>query len=111
MKIKDSLPHILILCPFALIAVFHGWLALSGLQGPACPNGLGCYPWNAEGPTAGAWRYASKENYALVNFAQMAAALICGLILVKYINNEAKSIGWRVIAWLLVGIWAALFLL
>lgn len=111
MKIRDSLPYVLILCVFTIIAVLHGWVALSGLQAPSCPGAPQCYPWGAEGPTAGVWRYASKENYALVNFAQMAAAIICGLLLVKYISSESRNIGWRVAVWLLVALWAALFLL
>jgi hypothetical protein len=43
----------------------------------------GCYPWGAEGPSAGSWSYASKRIYlvssvfdAIVSFAALVGALL-----------------------------------
>jgi hypothetical protein len=42
-----------------LIDLPGAWNAKPCWQDP----GQGCYPWGGEGPVAGLWNYASKQNY------------------------------------------------
>jgi hypothetical protein len=44
----------------------------------------GCYPWGAEGPSAGLWTYASKRNYLVWSVFEavvLCAALVGALLL------------------------------
>jgi hypothetical protein len=44
----------------------------------------GCYPWGAEGPSAGLWTYASKRNYlvsSVFDTVVSCAALVGALLL------------------------------
>jgi hypothetical protein len=43
----------------------------------------------------------------LGGFAQMAAAIIRGLLLVKYISGVSRNIAWRAAVWSLIALWAA----
>ena len=60
-----------------------------------CPGGAGCYPWGAEGPSAGLWSYASKTNYLIRGFSQLAILLATGLYLIWRAWPERLSSGSR----------------
>ena len=51
-------------------------------QSRPCPELPTCYPWGAEGPAAGRWRYAAKSNYLLVTALQLALFAGTGLYLI-----------------------------
>jgi hypothetical protein len=61
---------------------------LQALRSDACPA-PDCYPWGAEGPAAGSWSYASKTNYLLRGFAQLALLASAGLFLVWRAGRDA----------------------
>lgn len=111
MRSSEKLPYILIFLITGGIAAMHGWAAIHGLQAPACPGSPDCYPWDAEGPTAGVWRYESKENYALVCFAQMAIIIVLGLLIVWHAFREFRNVYLRIVIWLLIAMWGGLFLI
>ena len=53
----------------------------SALEATACgkPDASAsghCYPWGAEGPAAGDWAYASKDNYLRASQAQIVLLII-----------------------------------
>jgi len=49
----------------------------------AIERSSGCYPWGAEGPSAGLWTYASKRNYLVccLFLAKKKCAAIVGALL------------------------------
>jgi hypothetical protein len=59
--------------------LFYAWHA----QPCSIERSSGCYPWGAEGPSAGSWSYASKKIYlvssvfdAIVSCAALVGALL-----------------------------------
>ena len=54
----------------------------------ACPDGPDCYPWGAEGPSAGLWSYASKTNYLLRGMLQLTLTLGVGFCLFKSFASD-----------------------
>jgi len=65
---------------------------VNALAAQPCPTGPDCYPWGAEGPAAGTWSYASKSNYLVRGFGQLALTAGTGLFLIwKAGRNQALS--------------------
>jgi hypothetical protein len=89
----------------------HLWAAWWALQSSACPGAADCYPWGAEGPAAGSWRYLSKDNYVLIHCAQALLVTMGGAALVAHVEREERSsLMLRRAAWLAVAGWVVLFL-
>jgi hypothetical protein len=72
-----------------LIVALFSMELLHAAGSDACPAGPNCYPWGAEGPTAGVWSYASKTNYLIRGSAQLALVLGAGLFLIRRAGREA----------------------
>ena len=66
---------------FSLIAfvTLIDFMTAIGAQACGTPGaGPNCYPWGAEGPVAGDWHYASKENYI---FGGAVVVALAGIVL------------------------------
>lgn len=108
---KVPAPFVFVFCFCAALAAGHAWAAWTGLQAPPCPGSVDCYPWGAEGPAAGRWRYLSKGNYALVHGAQILAIIMWGGLLATQIAREGREgVVLRALTWLAAIGWAILFL-
>lgn len=107
---KLSAPHVVLIGVITVGVGLHCWAAIDALGSSACPGPPGCYPWGAEGPAAGTWRYKSQENYVAVNFGQAILLIGFGVFLMRYLATEDRIRG-RAGIWALVAAWAALFLL
>ncbi len=47
-----------------------------------------CYPWGAEGPAADWWSYASKTNYLIRGFGQVALLAGIGFYLIRHAGRD-----------------------
>jgi hypothetical protein len=72
-----------------LIVALFSMELLHAAGSDACPAGPNCYPWGAEGPTAGVWSYASKTNYLIRGAAQLVLVLGTGLFLIWRAGRDA----------------------
>ena len=85
--------QLLQLVAFLLLLVLTAWLSLDLINAVAaqpCPDGgSACYPWGAEGPAAGRWSYAGKENYLIRGFAQLGLLLGSGGFLIWRAGTDA----------------------
>jgi hypothetical protein len=111
MKIRINAPYVFLFATLAVLVGLHAWAAVAGLQAPTCPGEPNCYPWGAEGPAAGRWRYENKENYALINCAQAAVLVGWGTIMAKKIGSLHDGSWQRPALWILITAWAGLFFL
>ena len=97
---------LMLAAPFALDLV-------SAVGAEPCPSaGRDCYPRGAEGPAAGRWSYASKTNYLLRGFSQMALLVGTGLYLILRAGTDrALSLTEKRSAFAAAAAWAGLLLL
>ena len=67
-------------------------LSAAGSQSCASAfSGPRCYPWGAEGPAAGSWRYASKTNY-LVGGIALTIVSLATLVFLVWTRRAEKSL-------------------
>lgn len=72
---------------------------VSALSAEPCPGDLDCYPWGPDGPGAERWSYASKTNYLVRGFSQIALLAGAGLYLIRHAGtarplsrNESRAL-------------------
>ena len=61
---------------------------ISALAAEPCPGALDCYPWGAEGPGAGRWSYASRQNYLIRGFSQLVLLTGTGVYLIRHAGTK-----------------------
>lgn len=91
---------------FAVTLVMALWGVLlsvdlvQALNAESCSTAVSphCYPWGAEGPAAGLWRYESKANYLLSSFAQLVLILsVVALVGWKFARQQPLANGHRLL--------------
>ena len=73
---------------FGALVAFDLVLALGAQPCGSAASGPNCYPWGAEGPTAGSLRYQSKAAYFMSGIVQSTLPLIATVGIVWKRRNE-----------------------
>ena len=92
----------------AVIVTAHLWEFLSALRASACTGGPNCYPWGAEGPEAGRWPYASKQNYLLFTGLRTGLAALWGLLTFLFVMERIAKKSWLMTSFACIALWIVL---
>lgn len=106
---KLNIPRLVGILILGVVAALLSIDLLQAATAQACPSAPDCYPWGSEGPVAGSWSYASKRNYLVRGFAQLALIIVAGgLLLWKAGEAERVTSGRRAVFCAVLGAVAVL---